>query len=530
MPILSVQAGDDNAVIPPAPKLDIATLANTGTYFPTSLDDYSDLDTSDGEVRQAAGLTIEELRRSIGGLIEPRKQEEEAQWARIQGLLREKAISADSPDLAEQLRERGFDSSFIRKAIEQLSDVAGEASSRPKAGEAESTADRLVEMALSIFRIGRSETDEAFAVEVDGANIAIMLRGSRDALRSKLALMYRNTYGRVPNSNALSNALVVLQGEALGSEQEPTYLRLASYGESIIIDLGDATGRCVQVGPGQWGVLDRSPVLFRRTATTGSFQVPERGGNLAEFRQLLNVTPESWPVLLGWQISALMPDIEHAILLMGGQQGTAKTTTAKILINNFDPSPAEVRSQPRESEQWAITAAGSWGIAIDNISHISDWWSDALCRAVTGDACVRRRLYTDGDQVVMAFRRVVLLTSIDAGALKGDLGDRVLLVDLEPIPDAARRYKSEIESEYKAAQPRICGALLDLLAEVLTELPSVELEQLPRMADFARVLASMDRVLNRRGDWGDGSDAKTAEDTAAISSFDIFMGQRAAYR
>ena len=241
--------------------------------------------------------------------------------------------------------------------------------------------------------------------------------------------MYRQEYGRVPNSNAVADAMNVLQGEALGADQEQTYLRVANYGPNIIIDLGDATGRCVEVNPGKWKVLDRSPVLFRRTATTGTFQVPERGGNLAEFRKLLNVTRESWPVLLGWQVAALMPDIEHAILLLGGQQGTAKTTTAKILINNFDPSPAEVRSQPRESEQWAIAAAGSWGIAIDNVSNISDWWSDALCRAVTGDAWLRRRLYTDGELVVMSFRRVVLLTSIDAGALKGDLGDRVLLVD-----------------------------------------------------------------------------------------------------
>ncbi len=58
----------------------------------------------------------------------------------------------------------------------------------------------------------------------------------------------------------------------------------------------------------------------------------------------------------------------------------------------------------------------------------------------------------------MSFRRVVLLTSIDAGALKGDLGDRVLLVDLETIPEEVRRYKSEIEIEYKAAQPRIFGS------------------------------------------------------------------------
>ncbi len=46
------------------------------------------------------------------------------------------------------------------------------------------------------------------------------------------------------------------------------------------------------------------------------------------------------------------------------------------------------------------------------------------------------------------------------------------------------------------------------------------------MADFARVLAAMDRVLNRRGDWGDGSDTIAAANTSAVSSFNIFMSQR----
>jgi hypothetical protein len=41
------------------------------------------------------------------------------------------------------------------------------------------------------------------------------------------------------------------------------------------------------------------------------------------------------------------------------------------------------------------------------------WLSDAICRAVTGDADVRRRLDSDGDLAIFAFRHVVMLTGID---------------------------------------------------------------------------------------------------------------------
>ena len=52
---------------------------------------------------------------------------------------------------------------------------------------------------------------------------------------------------------------------------------------------------------------------------------------------------------------------------------------------------------------------------------------------MTGDGLVRRKLYTDSDLAVLAFKRCIVLTSIDHGALRGDLGDRLLLVDLERI-------------------------------------------------------------------------------------------------
>ncbi len=227
----------------------------------------------------------------------------------------------------------------------------------------------------------------------------------------------------------------------------------------------------------------------------GALPSPERGGDLAELRTMLNVTAETWPLVLGWLVAALVPIMPHPILLLGGQQGTGKTTAAEQLVGLVDPSPAILRSPPRDPEQWAISASASWVVGVDNVSTIPDWWSDSLCKAVTGDGWLRRKLYTDGELSVLSFRRVVLLTSIDPGALRGDLGDRVLLVDLEPIDEAARLTQRGIETHYQAARPRLFGALLDLLAAVWRELPSVELERLPRMADFGRLLAAMDCVL-----------------------------------
>jgi hypothetical protein len=88
----------------------------------------------------------------------------------------------------------------------------------------------------------------------------------------------------------------------------------------------------------------------------------------------------------------------------------------------------------------------------------------------------------------------VILTSIDPGALRGDLADRLVRIELEEIPKEKRLLDAEVARRFAAARPRVLGALLSLLADVLRVLPSVELREAPRMADFARVVAAVDKV------------------------------------
>jgi hypothetical protein len=165
----------------------------------------------------------------------------------------------------------------------------------------------------------------------------------------------------------------------------------------------------------------------------------------------------------------------------------------------LDPSPAQTRKAPRDVDGWVTAAAGSWTVALDNLSTVPDWLSDALCRAVTGDADVRRRLYTDGDLAVFAFRRVVIVNGIDLGAIRDDLADRLVAVHLTPIEESQRRLDADLTAACQAAHPRILAAVLDLTASVLRRLPTVHLAGLPRMADYARILAAVDAELGTDG-------------------------------
>ena len=371
-------------------------------------------------------------------------------------------------------------------------DILARAASKTEGSD--SQASRLVALANARYRLLRGDDGRPYATERAGPAVVYGLRG-REALRKRLAGQFFDTYASTPGGSALTDALTVLEGMADRADPEPVGLRVAPAGEgTVALDLAGEDGRCVVLDAGGWQLRDRSPVLFRRSALTAPLPEPERGGSLDELRRLLNVDEERFRLVVAWLVAALVPDIPHPILALTGEQGTAKSTAARLVVSLIDPSPAPLRTAPHEMRSWAAAASASWIVALDNVSSIQPWFSDTLCKAVTGDGIVERALFTDDDISVISFRRCIALTTIDAGRLAGDLAERLLAVELARIPTDRRRPDAEINTAYGAARPRILGALLDLTVEALAALPVVQLDELPRMADFARILAALDRV------------------------------------
>ena len=235
----------------------------------------------------------------------------------------------------------------------------------------------------------------------------------------------------------------------------------------------------------------------------------------------LNVATADRPLALAWEIAALIdPESPHPILSMFGEQGTGKSTGTRRLVSLIDPSPVPLRKPPRDPEGWVTAAQGSWVVGLDNLSQVPDWLSDCLCRAATGDGDVRRALYTDSDLAVFAFRRCIILNGIDVGALRGDLADRTLPINLDRIEESARLTERQLNERWTQDLPRIFGDLLSLAAEVIKRLPFVRLASSPRMADFARILAAVDQILGTDGLTRFAERARTmAEDTLSSDPF-----------
>jgi len=317
-----------------------------------------------------------------------------------------------------------------------------------------------------------------------------------------LAKQFFEEQGKAMNAEALGAAVNLIEAQALfdGSEY-PIHVRVAEHESKVYLDLCNADWQVVEITPNGWQVIGESPVKFRRSAGMLPLPTPESGGSLEELRAFLNVEDTTWPLVVAWLVATLRPRGPYPVLALFGEQGSAKSTTGRLLRDLVDPNSAPLRAEPRDGRDLMITAGNSWCLAYDNLSHVPPWLSDALCRLSTGGGFATRELYTDQDEVIFDSQRPVLLTSIEEVATRSDLLDRCVIVWLSAIPEGSRRPESEILKTFEIARPRIVGALLDAVVGALKNLPSTKLDNLPRMADFALWVAAAEASLG----WPEGT-------------------------
>ena len=311
--------------------------------------------------------------------------------------------------------------------------------------------------------------------------------------RRWLSLLYFLNTDGAPGNNALKDALAVLEAEALfkGPERE-VHVRLAEHDGAVFLDLADAEWRAVRISAEGWEVVSDPPVRFRRAYGMLPLPEPVRGGPLDLLKPFVNVPAPDWPLLLGWLVGALRPRGPYPVLLVHGEQGSAKSTLVRIVRALVDPNEAPVRKEPRNGQDLIIAARNGHIVAFDNVSRLSQDLSDDLARLATGAGFSARQLFTDLDEVVVQLSRPICVNGIEEVAVRGDLLDRGVILSLPSI--GTFRDEDEFWSAFRSAHPLILGALLDAVSMALAQHKTTATPNV-RMADFARWVSAAEPAL-----------------------------------
>ena len=293
--------------------------------------------------------------------------------------------------------------------------------------------------------------------------------------------------GKPPSKDALAGALAVLEARAIYDGPEYTiHTRLAQSGELIYLDLADVSWGAVEIDRHGWQVIERPPVKFRRARGMLPLPEPVMGGSLDRLWTYMNVVdPKDRILLKAWLVAILRPTGPYAVLAISGEQGSGKSTMARVLRNIVDPNVAPLRAPPHKDLDIAITAQNSWCSAFDNLSRIDPWFADAICRLATGGGHATRKLWTDSDETLFDSQRPVILNSIEDLATRADLLDRSLVITPPPLTKGKRKSEAALWDSFEKDHPLILGALLTAVSVALMNVAKVRTTNLPRMADFA---------------------------------------------
>jgi hypothetical protein len=366
--------------------------------------------------------------------------------------------------------------------------------------KAEGPVKRLLRLAenAALFR----STDGRFYAQVSVGRRRETFAIRSPAFRDWLIDGYLRAYREVPSDWSIPRALGALEATArFGGTTPLVFVRVGhdasgdAGSSAYYLDLADPAGRAVRIGPDGWSVVDNPPVHFRRPDGHLPLRVPLHGGSIDLLRPYVNLDDTDFRLLTVWMAAALRPVGPYPVLVLSGEQGSAKSTLARIVRLLLDPQAAPLLAEPRTTRELMASAFNGWLLAYDNMGTLPHWLSNGLCMLATAGAVAACGPASSDERKIIHTQRPVIINGIDEFVTRTDLSDRAVFLSPPPIAPSRRRREDELWRAFSRDYPRILGGLLDAVVAGLRELPSMPLPELPRMADFAAFAAAVARGL-----------------------------------
>jgi hypothetical protein len=227
------------------------------------------------------------------------------------------------------------------------------------------------------------------AVRISEHIETLPLKSSR--FRNWLCRIFYRSEQNILNNENVNNVLNILKARAeFDGGTRNLHLRVGKVpteAHTIFYDLTDKDWQVIKITGNGWTV-EFAPTIFRRYSNQQPQVYPSKEYSpdiFDKFMQLTNVKGEDSKLLLKcYIISLFYPDIPKPILILHGEQGSAKTTDQELKKMLVDPSSIRTLTFPRDINELVQKLSHNYIAYFDNMSNIPEWISDQLCRAVTG--------------------------------------------------------------------------------------------------------------------------------------------------
>lgn len=314
-------------------------------------------------------------------------------------------------------------------------------------------------------------------------------------LRNYLINKYQKFQGLDPTVDIIC-AMLIYEAEMNGKCHE-LHTRLCRADDcqgnpmEVIYDLSDGV-HSANITPEGWSLQD-VPIAFLHHRHQKAQCLPERHNecSIEPLRGLLSEFKDDreWLVIMAYIISLYVPDLPKPILCLSGDMGSGKTLTARRIVDLVECSSLESGLPVIKNGQELLRLANKNAIIfMDNLSSVSMSLSDELCRVATGASLAKRALYQDDEDWICEVCRPVIITGIPSTLIqREDLLDRTVPIKVSRISEAKRRTQSELDNEFMKLKLYLLGSAFNNLSKALKLLPSVKLEKLPRLADWAKL-------------------------------------------
>lgn len=362
----------------------------------------------------------------------------------------------------------------------------------PKNNKENNTTKKILQLFESSELWINQNKEEFITLNLNGSIKHIRLDSKE--FRKQLQYLFFQRYSKPAHTQAVLEAVQTLSGKALLEGKKYTsFVRIGKGDDFIELDL--LNGYAVQIRRDSI-IIDKPICKFEQSSNLKPLPYPDLNVGVNEWELLstfLNTSKEGIILSLAWLIGCFNIDGEFPVLnIVGEREGVGKSTASKFLKSVIDPANVAIKPLPKVEDDLLTVCLHNHIIAFDNISHITDNLSDALCRISTGSGIAKRKLFTDTDAVLYFVKKPSILNGIDLFAERRDLRRRCIHVELERLSNP--RPINQLERVFNEAHPRLLGWLLMAVQSALRE-DCIDNLNLTDMASFVEFVCKAEKIF-----------------------------------